>query len=50
VEEGKGMKCEFCGRNKRVASTTFFSNYCKECIEILIKQCKEVLKELRRPR
>lgn len=40
------MKCEFCGKNEKTASTSFFSNYCRECIEIVIEQCEEALEEL----
>jgi len=41
------MKCEFCGKNKNKASTTFFGQYCKECIKIVIEQCEEALEEIR---
>lgn len=41
------MKCEFCGKYRKTVSTQFFCNYCKECIEIVIEQCKDALEELR---
>ena len=44
----KKRLCEFCGEKTYTASTTFFSNYCKECLEIVIEQAREAIKEIRR--
>ena len=41
-------RCEFCGKNRPTASTTFFGYYCKECIEILIEQAKEALQIIKK--
>jgi len=40
-------KCEFCRKKRKTASTMFFSNYCKECIKIMIEHCREALKEIK---
>ena len=40
--------CEFCGKLREVASTTFVSNYCAECHEINVEQSEEALQEIQR--
>jgi len=40
-------KCEFCGKRKKVCSTSFVSNYCKECHEINIEESQKAVKALR---
>ena len=43
----KKRLCEFCGRKTYTASTTFFSNYCIDCLEIVIEQTQEAIKEVK---
>ncbi len=39
--------CEFCGEKRKTASTTFFGNYCIECIKVLMEQCRDAIKEIK---
>lgn len=42
----KKQRCEFCGKIKYTASTSFFSNYCLKCLEIVLEQTQEAIKEI----
>lgn len=39
--------CEFCSKKRKTASTMIFSNYCLECLRIVIEQCKEAIKGIK---
>lgn len=39
-------RCEFCGKKKKTASTTFVGEYCIECHKTVIEHSKEAIKEI----
>lgn len=38
--------CEFCGKYRKLASTTIVCNYCAACHRLVIKESQEALEEL----
>ena len=38
--------CESCGKESIVVSTSFTGSYCKECLKLVIFECKEAIKEI----
>jgi phage FluMu protein Com len=39
-------KCEFCGKIKKVVSTTFVGMYCKDCHEINIEESRMAIRAI----
>ncbi|GAF82968.1 unnamed protein product [marine sediment metagenome] len=38
--------CEFCGKRKKVCSTSFYSQYCKDCIGLVVHESKQAIKSI----
>ena len=40
-------RCEFCGKRKKTAATSFNGHYCIDCYEVLIEASKEAIEEIK---
>jgi len=40
-------KCEFCGKKRRVVSTTFVCGYCAECHDLNAGESQDAIKRLK---
>lgn len=39
-------QCDLCGKNRIIIGTSFTDCFCKECLQLVISECKEGINQI----